>query len=278
MPVCPPPRQPCLGLPTLRIWPLLTLCWLGVNGLTIDELASKTGAEAALLSRLTRHLVAMKLLYFEDGRLQATTLSDGLAEDNFPETIEFCYDCTRPSFNCFPEYFKLKGYKNAMTSIDGPYQFALSREKPMHFFPWLESHPPNLARFASFMSTHHIGHENWWVPGFYPFKKRLMNGFNSNVSDVFLIDMGGGRGHDLDRFVADQADRPGRLILQDKESVIDSVPDKSEKQYEAQAHDFFTEQPVKSARTYLLHSILHNWDDRDCLQILKNLIPALKPG
>ncbi|APA07270.1 hypothetical protein sscle_02g020400 [Sclerotinia sclerotiorum 1980 UF-70] len=43
-------------------------------------------------------------------------------------------------------------------------------------------------------------------------------------------------------------------------------------------HDFFKPQPVKCADVYLLRLILHNWSNNDCLQILRNLVPALKHG
>lgn len=253
-------------------------CRKGKSGLTLDELSVKTGVEASLLARLMRHLAAMKLLYFSNGRLHATPLSNGLAEDNYQKTIEFCYECSRPSFGHFPEFFKLHGYRDAVTSIDGPLQFAFCREEPLHFFPWLEATPPNRDRFASFMSAYRAGHPDWWDPGFYPVTDRLVDGFDPDFSNIFLVDMGGGRGHDLDQFVKVHKDRPGKVILQDQETVISSIPDKGEKQYEPQSHDFFTTQPIKAARAYSLHSILHDWDDKDCLRILKNLVPALKPG
>jgi hypothetical protein len=41
--------------------------------------------------------------------------------------------------------------------------------------------------------------------------------------------------------------------------------------------DFFTEQPI-SADVYYFRSIMHNWSDKYCIKILRNLIPALKPG
>lgn len=44
------------------------------------------------------------------------------------------------------------------------------------------------------------------------------------------------------------------------------------------AHDFLTEQPVKNADIYFFRWIFHNWSDKYCIQILRNLIPALKPG
>ena len=43
-------------------------------------------------------------------------------------------------------------------------------------------------------------------------------------------------------------------------------------------HDFMTEQPVKGADVYLIRWVLHNWSDKYCLRILRNLIPALKNG
>ena len=43
-------------------------------------------------------------------------------------------------------------------------------------------------------------------------------------------------------------------------------------------HDFFTPQPVKHARAYYLHSVLHDLADDDCVRVLANLKPALKHG
>lgn len=45
-----------------------------------------------------------------------------------------------------------------------------------------------------------------------------------------------------------------------------------------QAQDFFEENQVKGADVYLFRWILHNWPDAHVMQILRALIPALKPG
>jgi chemotaxis methyl-accepting protein methylase len=47
-------------------------------------------------------------------------------------------------------------------------------------------------------------------------------------------------------------------------------------QLDFKPHGFFTEQPVKNADVYFLRSILHNWSDKYAIEILTNLIPALK--
>jgi hypothetical protein len=43
-------------------------------------------------------------------------------------------------------------------------------------------------------------------------------------------------------------------------------------------HDFLAEQPIKGARAYFMHSILHDWPDDVCVQILRRLADAMKPG
>lgn len=43
-------------------------------------------------------------------------------------------------------------------------------------------------------------------------------------------------------------------------------------------HDFLKEQPVKGARAYFMHSIMHDWPDDVCQKILAPLAAAMKPG
>ncbi|KAI2467442.1 S-adenosyl-L-methionine-dependent methyltransferase [Annulohypoxylon bovei var. microspora] len=43
------------------------------------------------------------------------------------------------------------------------------------------------------------------------------------------------------------------------------------------AHNFFTEQPIV-ADVYYFRCIFHNWADKYCVEILRNLIPALRRG
>ncbi len=65
---------------------------------------------------------------------------------------------------------------------------------------------------------------------------------------VFIVDVGGGRGHDLARFAATFPNATGRLILQDQPDVVAHPVAKNV--FETTAHDFFTPQPVKGANAY----------------------------
>jgi 6-hydroxytryprostatin B O-methyltransferase len=42
-------------------------------------------------------------------------------------------------------------------------------------------------------------------------------------------------------------------------------------------HSFFSPQPVKGASIYLLRHILHDWPDKEAVQILSTIIPVLGP-
>lgn len=127
------------------------------------------------------------------------------------------------------------------------------------------------------MSAYRAGKASWVDPGFYPVQERLAKTFDPSQSEVLLVDIGGGVGHDLKELKAKHPSLPGKLILQDQPDVISTVSG-SEGVFEPKSHDFFTSQPIKHARTYYLHSVLHDWGDDDCIKILEQLKPALKPG
>jgi hypothetical protein len=229
-----------------------------------------------LLQRVLRHLIAMKLVTFSDGKFRGTPLSDGLAAENYQQSIDFCYDVSRPSFNGFPDYFRKSEYQMRITPSNGPLQAAHMTDLP--FFDWIVATPPQLANFSAFMSAYRAGKANWYDPSFYPVAERLIDGFDTSKNEVLLVDVGGGRGHDVQLFAAQHASHPGKLVLQDREPVIASIEKQDELPFACQAHDFFTPQPIKGARAYSLHSILHDWDDEEGVRILENLKPALVPG
>ncbi|OKL59219.1 hypothetical protein UA08_05527 [Talaromyces atroroseus] len=259
----------------------------GEAGICANVLSEKTGVDVVLLQRLARHLVAMYIISFHHGTFHATPLSNSLARENYQHSISFCYDAARPSFNGFPSFFQRTQYKSPpLGSLSGPFQEAHKSQLP--FFEWLVATPPHLQYFDSFMSVYRAGKPNWFDPGFYPVTERLIDGFDASKQGVLLVDVGGGKGHDVAAFVAQhtcsqqqqqQQHLPGRVVLQDREPVIASVmaaAKANELPFEAQAHDFFTPQPIKGARAYLLHSILHDWSDEDGIKILENLVPALQ--
>lgn len=41
-------------------------------------------------------------------------------------------------------------------------------------------------------------------------------------------------------------------------------------------HDFFDPQPELNAGGYFIRQVVHNWNDADCVRILRNIVPALE--
>ena len=79
----------------------------------------------------------------------------------------------------------------------------------------------------------------------YPILERLVAGFDHTLQDVLFVDIGAGNGHMAARLRTAMPELPGRIIAQDLPGMIATAPSPPAG-VEMQAHDFFTEQPVKS--------------------------------
>ncbi|KAI0899293.1 putative O-methyltransferase [Annulohypoxylon nitens] len=246
----------------------------GKQGTTAKELAAKTGADEVLIKRTLKHLAATNVVA-EAGadRYIATRLSNAFAEPKYRDGIIYTYDVAGPSFRGLPNYLKSIDYALPTKLTDGPFQAAHKTQLP--FFAWLDQNPPYLEKFNNYMAAYRAGKPSWVDPGFYPISERLVEGFDASNDGVMLVDVGGGLGHDLRELKEKHPSLPGSLILQDRPEVISTV---SGGAFQSTAHDFFTSQPVKNSRAYYLHSVLHDWGDDDCVKILKQLKPAMKPG
>lgn len=100
-----------------------------------------------------------------------------------------------------------------------------------------------------------------------------------NAESGVLVDVGGAGGHAA---VAVARANPNiRCVVQEIPEVIAkakySAPQDVADRVSFAAHDFFQPQPV-AAQAYLFRQIFHNWGDAKCIEILRALIPALKPG
>ncbi|KAH6646294.1 putative hydroxyindole O-methyltransferase [Truncatella angustata] len=248
----------------------------GKAGLDFEELAAMTGSQLGLIERLMRHLVSTKVLTITDGKLHCTTLSNGLSEEKYRDSIVWVDDISRPLFNQLPEYLRSTSYREPLSATDGPFQHHFKTTRS--FYDWKDATPQYEKLHKSLMSSFRAGKPDWFMPGYYPVAERLVNGFDEDNGEALLVDIGGNRGDELRRFVEHHSEHPGKLVLEDLDAVLSAVDTEKTLPFEICAHDFFKPQPVKGARAYYLHSILHNWNDEDSLRILENIKPALKPG
>ncbi|RYP52211.1 hypothetical protein DL770_011021 [Monosporascus sp. CRB-9-2] len=97
-----------------------------------------------------------------------------------------------------------------------------------------------------------------------------------------VVDVGGSRGGLCESLLS----RYPSIEL----AIVEDLPEVTEKSLERQppkelsgrlkfqAYNFFTEQVIKNADVYVFRTVIHNWPDSYAIQILRNQIPALKPG
>lgn len=169
-----------------------------------------------------------------------------------------------------PEYFKEKGWKNPDDHEDCPWNFVLGSKRG--YFDYMASKPYYQNAFDTVMASPYRRDEKSWVD-FFPVEEKLQV---QSPSDVLLVDVGGGRGKDLMAFRERFPDLPGRLVLQDLSHVTETAENSME--IETQVHNFFDEQPVKGAKAYYLRTVLHDWPDKQAVEILSRLREAMSPA
>lgn len=107
-------------------------------------------------------------------------------------------------------------------------------------FEYMSSIPWVLKDFNTFMGNT-MGARKYWTDWF-PVQERLLDG--ANEASPLLVDVGGGKGHDVLDFQAKYPQKGRRLVLQDLSPVTSDLEDLGPG-IEHMTYDFFTEQPVK---------------------------------
>ncbi|WEW59435.1 O-methyltransferase [Emydomyces testavorans] len=167
-------------------------------------------------------------------------------------------------------------FKNSKKPNESAYNLAFQTSLP--YFEHLAHFPEREKRFAMTMQATTL------ASGFNI--SHLANGYcwestgNSTVIDVLAPSgVAGSTGH---ASIAIAAKAPeAKFIVQDLESVVEqgraNLPDQLKDRISFQTYDYFTPQPIH-ADIYLLRFILHDHPDDKAIEILKNLVPALKHG
>lgn len=166
------------------------------------------------------------------------------------------------------EFLESRDYKSPEDAYDTPFQKAFNTK--LHHFEWLAENPELQRAFNTVMETSNraVEGEQWY--DFYPFEERL----GKDADRVLLVDIGGGKGHDLTRFK--EAKNPaGRLIVQDLPDVISDIQAPLAQGVEAQSYNMFDEQPVRGAKAYYMRTVLHDWPDKQALLALQRIREAM---
>jgi hypothetical protein len=141
------------------------------------------------------------------------------------------------------QFLEKTDWKNPSEPRDGFLQYANNTK--LHLFDFLASQPSLLADFTLFMGAT-LDKQDYWCD-WYDVKERVLDGYNPQHGEVLLVDVGGGKGHDLQIFHERFAEtHSGSLILQDLAPVIDGVhTEMLDSSITKMSHDFFEAQLIK---------------------------------
>ena len=229
-----------------------------------EDIAAEIGVDAKLLYRLMRALASLGLLAENDWHCFASTTAGELLRSDHPQSLRY-----RVLIVEGPEHYAV--WKHLPNIIKDGKQDGFVREFGVPAFEYARTNSSYRRAFDQGMTGYSAAQSQLVL-------EALRDCDFSNLQTI--CDIGGGHGHlicallkahphllgivldlpevfkDTDRLWANQ------LGLQDRCKYV--------------AGDMFKEVPPADA--YSLKMILHDWDDRECIEILSNLCSACAPG
>lgn len=209
------------------------------------------------------HSLASRLLAQEPLLRQGLWL---LAEDFFS---------TSP--HCVPA---LDRFKDGQEPNETAFQLANGTE--LSSYDYMEAHPDQARRFGMAMSSFaRFSNRPTSVPSSASAKLDGAYDWDSLGSGGLVVDVGGSRG--LDAVGLATRHPTLRVLVQDIPKMLVGAeaalpePLRADSRVKFMPYSFFTPQTV-AADVYLIKQCFHNWPDHYCVRILKNQVPALKPG
>ncbi|KAI4090942.1 MAG: hypothetical protein LQ344_004470 [Seirophora lacunosa] len=190
-----------------------------------------------------------------------TAFTQALLQPVYGEWITHLYNATIPCSFKLPEYLVRTGYQAPSDPANGVFQYTKGWEGDA--FDYFKAYPREGESFNHVIRGV-MANQASWLDISPPYDSARLEVSSSATSNV---------GHDIERFKESHPETAARLYLQDRAEVIQrsKCPDSVRKM----AHDFFTPQPIKGARTYYLHGVLHDWSARKILAMQRE---ALTPG
>lgn len=115
-------------------------------------------------------------------------------------------------------------------------------------FTWV--HDQGYGRHLNdYLGGYNLGRPRWMDAAVYPVQERLIDGADTGPDAVFLVDIGGNVGHDLERLHRRYPHAPGLLVLQDLPMMIRQIKE-LDPVIVRMEYDFRQEQPVKGKSYY----------------------------
>ena len=159
----------------------------------------------------------------------------------------------------------------------GPFESAFG----VSFYEHIAQRPGLKQEFDLAMSARRDGLRRQWFH-VYPVMEALETNVLAQKKDV-IVDVAGNKGYELIRFAAEHPRFEGTMILEDLPSTFAHMNEEERSKITAagiklQEYNFFTPQPITGAEIYFIRDVLHDWPDKEAIQLLRQTAEAMEPG
>ncbi|KAI2615683.1 S-adenosyl-L-methionine-dependent methyltransferase [Hypoxylon sp. NC1633] len=251
------------------------------GGISYEELAASIGAEEALVSRMGQMLVSTGML------LQPTpnqvchsrlSLSYRTGDSN-GALFAMTHDDYQNVFSCLPGHFEKYGPRLPVGRTNIPFCFPSGSDGKLIGWEVLAARgKEHIKQFGYAMQA--MPNYAWPYTGQYDFAW-VEEYAARNSERPLIVDVGGSFGHALRvHLVNHPGIPPNRCAVEDRPEMIPSIREAHEsdqvmKDVQKVATDFHQGQPIKGALIYFIRRCIHDYDDDECVNILKIMADAL---
>ncbi|KAH9885319.1 O-methyltransferase [Xylariomycetidae sp. FL2044] len=217
--------------------------------------------------RLLLQLAADQLITETDEDTWAPTpwsLRLGRESTFAPLYRRFNHEVATPVFMTLPSHLKEVGFQNPIDPAQGNFQSVHGPGST--FFGYIASDPTINQHFADAMNCHSASNSD---P---PLGRSLRHRTPDHPGRSARPHprrpcLGGSIGHDSERLLKKHPDVPAESLIFPLLPGPPGLP-----------HDFCKPQPVRGARIYYCHIVLHDWADEQAAEILERVRDAMEPG
>ena len=128
-----------------------------------------------------------------------------------------------------------------------PSSFEYAHGQPL--WEYFRDNPKSKKDFDLYMGASNNDEPEYWFDT-YPAASKLQKASISDEEAVAIVDIAGGRGHDIGSFRSRYPDLQGRFVLEDLPETFKAEGYKPPKGVEVQPYDFFTPQPIRGEPQY----------------------------
>jgi hypothetical protein len=230
--------------------------------LTVEEIATRVGADPPSLKRVLRALASLGIFTSDPhGRFHLNRLAQTLRSDH-PESLRAFALMIVDDYN----WSTWGALEHSVRT--GKSAFEHCHGAPV--FPWLREHPEKEKMFSASLASLSVM-ENAAIARAYAFGKLDR-----------IVDVGGAQGHLLTTILRSYVRLRG--VLFDQPQVVKEAlqaglvtsPDVSAR-CQVSSGDFFDSVPP-GADVYIMKYIIHDWDDERCVRLLSNCRAAMSAG